>query len=365
MMLLSSPPPPSPPPPPSSPHDARTSVRTARNAAPRSHLRRAIGEHPSPDGLEPGDTLYRICERLSRQPSARPVVRGDARREHLRGLLLCVAGVVVISPDAMIVRSLRVDAWTTVCWRGLFTAIGTLVVLGLAHGGSRTSRPVVPLVAAGALFAAASAAFVTALDRTDATSVLVIIAAGPLIASALGRIFIREPIPVRTWVAGAAVVGGLALIFGDSLSRGEADGALLALAGATCFAGYLTVARAARPADMRPAIAIGGAGAAAAGGIAGADLSIATRDLLLLLLLGGLILPVSLTLITRATRHLPAAEVNLVALLETVLGPLWVWVVLGESPAAVVVLGGAIVLGAIAIHSALALRRSAGADVSR
>jgi drug/metabolite transporter (DMT)-like permease len=290
---------------------------------------------------------------------------GEARREHVRGLLLCAAGVIVISPDALIVRSVDLAAWTTVCWRGLFTAIGTVVLLALARGRPRAPRPVGALAAAGALFAAASAAFVTALDRTDAASVLVIIAAGPLIASALGRIFVREPVPMRTWIAGAAVVGGLALIVGGSLGRGEVDGHLLALAGAACFAGYLTVARAARPADMTPAIAIGGAGAAIASGLAGADLSITTRDLLFLLLLGGLILPISLTLITRATKHLPAPEVNLVALLETVLGPLWVWVMLGEAPTVEVVLGGAIVLTAIAIHSALALRRSASALPSR
>lgn len=186
--------------------------------------------------------------------------------------MLCATGVIVISPDALIIRTVRTDAWSTVCWRGIFTLVGTLVVLAvLAPGqGPRAPRPTRSYLFAGALFAAASVAFVSALDRSDAASVLVIIAAGPLIASVLGRVFLREPAHVRTWLAGAAVLADLVVILGGSLGRGEIDGGLLALAGASCFAGYLTVSRAARPADMTPAIPIGGAGAALAGLVAGA-----------------------------------------------------------------------------------------------
>jgi drug/metabolite transporter (DMT)-like permease len=270
----------------------------------------------------------------------------------------------VISPDALIVRTARTDAWSTVYWRGVFTVVGTVLMLAvLTPGRKRVWRPTCPHLFAGALFATASIAFVTALDRTDAASVLVIIAAGPLIASLLGRVFLHQQAPARTWLTGIAVVAGLSVIFGGSIGRGDVDGDLLALAGATCFAGYLTVARAARPADMTPAIAIGGAGAALAGLVAGADLSIGAGDLLLLALLGIVILPVSLTLITRATHHLPAPEVNLIALLETVLGPLWVWLALGETPSPEVLAGGLLVVGAVTIHSVLALR--AGVDRER
>lgn len=284
------------------------------------------------------------------------------RRGHLRGILLCAIGVVVISPDALIIRSVDADAWTTVGWRGLFTTGGTLVMLALLGPRDtrpRLRRPTRPHLFAGALFAAASIAFVTALDRTDAASVLVIIAAGPLIASVLGWVFLHQQAAARTWLTGAVVVVGLTVIFGGSLERGDVDGDLLALAGATCFAGYLTISRAARPADMTPAIGVGGAGAALVGLIAGADLSIETDDLLLLALLGIVILPVSLTMITRATHHVPAPEVNLVALIETLLGPIWVWLAIGERPAAEVLAGGILVVSAVTVHSALALRTGA------
>lgn len=290
----------------------------------------------------------------------------EGRRKHLRGLLLCAAGVIVISPDALIIGTVRTDVWSTVCWRGIFTVVGALVMLAVLAPGHEPHawRPTRPQVFAGTLFAAASVAFVSALYRTDAASVLVIIVAGPLIASVLGRVFLHEPAHVRTWLTGAAVLAGLVVIFGGSLGRGELNGNLLALAGASCFAGYLTISRAARPADMTPAIAIGGAGAALAGLIAGADLTIGTGDLLLLALLGMVILPVSLTLITRATHHLPAPEVNLIALLETLLGPLWVWVALGETPSPEVLAGGVLVVGAVTVHSVLALRTEGDRDAA-
>ena len=282
----------------------------------------------------------------------------SGRRDHFRGLALCAIGVVVISPDALIVRSVDADAWTTVAWRGIFTVVGTVALLRFLRpaDGHRSWRPTGPHVFAGALFAAASIAFVSALDRTDAASVLVIIAAGPLIASVLGRLFLHQRVAARTWLTGVAVVAGLAVILRGSVGQGDVDGDLLALAGATCFAGYLTVSRAARPADMTPAIALGGVGAALVGLLAGADPGIGGRDLLLLGLLGIVILPVSLTLITRATHHVAAPEVNLVALLETLLGPLWVWLAIGERPPGEVIAGGLLVVGAVTIHSALALR---------
>jgi drug/metabolite transporter (DMT)-like permease len=288
----------------------------------------------------------------------------SGRGAHLRGLALCAIGVVVISPDALIVRSVGTNAWTTIAWRGIFTAVGTVALLLFVRptDGRRTWRPTTPHLFAGALFAAASIAFVWALDRTDAASVLVIIAAGPLIASVLGRVFLHQQAAARTWLTGLAVVAGLTVILGGSIGQGDLDGDLLALAGATCFAGYLTVSRAARPADMTPAIAVGGVGASLVGLLAGADPRIAGGDLLLLAVLGIVILPVSLALITRATHHVPAPEVNLVALLETLLGPLWVWLAVGERPSGEVLAGGLLVVGAVTIHSGLALRAERDED---
>jgi drug/metabolite transporter (DMT)-like permease len=272
--------------------------------------------------------------------------------------VLAGAAVLVISPDALIVRAVGTDAWTTVAWRGILTAAGTLAILG-ARGLTAPSAPrgtVRTTAAAAALFAIASVAFVTALYRTDAASVLAIVAAGPTIGALLAWVGLGERPAPRTWVAAGAVAGGLALIVTTDGARGQLDGSLLALLASSCFAGFLTLARGARPADMTPALALGAAAAGLAGVLAGAELTLRAGDLLLLAVLGLAILPVSLTLLARATHHLPAPEVGLIALLETLLGPLWVWLGVGERPDPRVVAGGVLVVVAVGLHAAAALR---------
>ncbi|MGH7542067.1 MAG: EamA family transporter, partial [Gemmatimonadota bacterium] len=164
----------------------------------------------------------------------------------------------MISPDALILRSVGTGPWSTIFWRGALMGIGTLLLMGVVGPGVRRSRRPTPRhVLAGTLFAGATVAFVWALSRTDVATVVVIVAAGPLFAALLARLFLREAAPVRTWLTSTVVVVGLGIIFAGSLGRGEADGALIALAGSSCFAGYLTVSRGAAAADMTPAIAIG------------------------------------------------------------------------------------------------------------
>lgn len=285
---------------------------------------------------------------------------------HVRGIALAVAGVLVISPDALIVRALGTDTWTTVAWRGALTALGLLATFLVRRPGRHPAVRIsgrAAAIAAG-LFAAASVAFVSALNRTDAASVLAIVATGPLIAAALARGILGDRTPARTWVAAGAVVLGLAAILAADGVRGQLDGSLLALVGASSFAGFLTVARASRPADMTPVLAMGGALAAIIGVVAGADLTIRAGDLALVATLGLVILPASLLLIARATHHLPAPEVGLILLLETVLGPLWVWLALGERPDPRVVGAAGLIVATVALHALAALRAALAEPVA-
>lgn len=303
---------------------------------------------------------------LSRESDA-AMVRHDPSGRHLWGLLLCGAGVVLLSPDALIVRTVHTDTWTTLFWRGAFTVLGITILTAALARAERTDDPSIGRKAggsptwhralAGLFFAAATIAFVTAVRRTAAANVFVIVGAGPLVAAFLGRAALKEPVPPRTWVASGAVTAGLAWIFSGSLDRGGLDGDLLALAGSVCFACYLTVVRHARPADMTPAIGVGGGIAAAAALLAGADLAPRPPDLALLALLGCVVLPVSLSLTTRAARYLQAPEVGLVTRLESLLAPLWIWLAFEEVPPPDVVAAGVLVLTAVGTHSALALRR--------
>ena len=166
--------------------------------------------------------------------------------------------------------------------------------------------------------------------------------------------------PRRTWGAILAAVAGIAVIVSDSLRGGTLTGDMAALATALCMAGGLTMIRRARALNMVPAIALSGMLSAALVLPLANPFSLGTEQAGLMALLGLAILPLSFGLITLGPRYLPAPEVGLILLLETVLGPYLVWLALGEDPGARALLGGAIVIGVLVLHSALSLRSRRG-----
>lgn len=280
--------------------------------------------------------------------------------DHWRGIILTVTAVLVLSPDALLVRLIDTDPLTLIFWRGALSALAILFFLGCLWGRStwfnllRIGRP--GLLSSG-IAAVGTILFVYALRTTSVANTLVILAATPLFSALLSRLFLGERIARRTWLAIGVGLGGILLLFAGNLGQGTLAGDLCALAAAGCWAGNLVVLRHARSVNMTPAVALGGALAALLALVLGArPLAVAPADFGLLLLLGGLVLPLSFALITLGPRHLPAAEVSLILLLETFLGPLWVWWVLGEVPNPPTIIAGALILGTILLHSLASLR---------
>ena len=277
-----------------------------------------------------------------------------------RALLLTILGVVALSPDSLLIRLIAADPWTLLFWRGLFMALGIAGWVWVQHrnaAAARLRRIGLPGVLAGFLLASSTIFFVNAVRLTTVANTLVIIAAAPLLAAVLSRQLLAEAVSAATWVAAGAVFGGLAVIFGAAPGHGTLPGDLCAAGSALCIAGYLVALRYEKTADMTPAAALGGLFAALLVLPVAAPLAVGPRDLVLLVLLGVLVLGVSFVLITLGTRHLPAPEVGLVMLLETALGPLLVWLVLGEVPSAATLAGAAVILGAVVGHSAWSLYR--------
>lgn len=283
--------------------------------------------------------------------------------DHLRGILLTVAAVLVLSPDALLVRLIDTDPLTLIFWRGALSAGAILIALGFLWG--RTTWPKLygigrPGLLFGLISAGGTMLFVYALRTTSVANTLVILAATPLFSALFSRWFLGEKVARRTLLAILVGLAGIALLFAGNLGQGTLAGDLCALAAASFWAGNLVVLRHSRNTNMTPAVALGGALAALLSLLLGAQpQAVAAGDLGLLLLLGGLVLPLSFALITLGPRHLPAAEVSLILLLETFLGPLWVWMVLGEVPQSATVVAGALILGTVLLHSLVTLRITA------
>lgn len=284
--------------------------------------------------------------------------------DHIKGLAITTLSVLVLTPDSLLVRLIAVDAWTMVFWRGVlvFLALGGFIVAYYRGAAVARFRAIGRTgVAVAAIFALGSLLFVVALHNTSVANTLVIIAAAPLIAALISWLVLGEPVAPRTWAAILAAMSGIAILVSDGPRGGTLGGDMAALGTAICVAISLSLMRHARAFNMVPAMAVsGGIGALTILPFA-SPLVVPPGDVWLLLVLGLVVLPVSYGLMALGPRYLPAPEVGLIMLLETVLGPLWVWLVIGETPSARAFVGGAIVIGALVAHSLLALRRRRGA----
>ncbi|MDF1791297.1 MAG: DMT family transporter [Thalassobaculaceae bacterium] len=282
----------------------------------------------------------------------------------IKGLTLAVLGVLILTPDTLLMRMVGADPWTILFWRGLLMTVGYIGLLGVRYRSGCFSA----MMATGKLgaavtilFAINTILFVIAVDTTTVANTLVIMSAAPLFAAVIGRIALGERPPIRTWIAIAIAMLGIAVIVADGLTVGTWIGDLVALAAAIALGGHFVLVRAARPVDMMPAVGLSGVLVAVMSLVVADSLALTPVQFGWMALLALLILPISFGLLTMAPIYLSAAEVGLVVLLETVLGPLWVWLVLGEEPGEYALVGGAVVITALVMNFVLK-RRSLPAD---
>ncbi|MCY4231963.1 MAG: DMT family transporter [Alphaproteobacteria bacterium] len=284
------------------------------------------------------------------------------RSHYARGLTLTCIGVLAITPDTLLVRLVDADPWTLVFWRGLGIATSLAVILWAVEGRAGM-RNIVRFgwrqVLGAALMVIVSHCFIWALALTAAANVLVVLAGSPLAAALIGRIFLGEPVPYRTWVAAVVVAGGVAAIFADDLERGRLAGNLCAAGAVLGLAAYFVVLRSIRAVNTLPVPIWGNLAAAFAALPFASPFAVSQTATLWLVLMACVLMPVGIGLISTGPRYIPAAEVGLLLLLETLLGPLWVWLGTGEAPTAAVLAAGTVIVAALAMNSLLGLRSAA------
>lgn len=280
--------------------------------------------------------------------------------DHQKGLLLTTLGVLVLTPDSLLVRLAGLEPFSLLVWRGVLQALGILAILALLHQG-RIQEQIRSIGRCGILlaivFTGSTLFFILALTHTAVADVLIIIAVAPLVAALLSRSFLGEAVPLRTWLAIAGTLLGIGLLVMEDLGSGSLWGDFAAFCCAVCIGASLTITRHGRAVSMVPAMSLAGVLTALAAlplalWLEPGQLMPATQSQLLAVVLMGLVVaPVSFALITSGPRYLPAAEVGLLMLMETVLGPLWVWLVIGEYPGDLALTGGAIVIVTLAGHA--------------
>ncbi len=283
-----------------------------------------------------------------------------AGSDRLRGLILMIGAGLCWSTGGVLVRSTALtDGWEIVFWRSLAMMLSLGAILVVWHRGAVFSkfRDVgVWGVITGAFLAMTFFFFIIALTRTTVANTLVTMSIMPFVAALLGWIVLKEHIAPRTWAAMAAAALGLIIMFTDSLRGDGFVGMMIALGVPLAFAANLVVVRHhAGAIDMVPTVVIAGGISVVVALPLALPLEASIHDVVVLSVMGTVQLGVGCMLMTLAARDLSAAEIGLLSLLETTLGPAWVWLANGERPSDLALTGGLIVVGALALNGLFGL----------
>jgi drug/metabolite transporter (DMT)-like permease len=274
----------------------------------------------------------------------------DTRR---RGQVYVALAALAWSTAGVLQRELSVGVATQVAGRALFATVALFAFVAVTErGGVRrafTTMGLAGLAVAGCT-AVASGSFIVALNYTTVANVLFMQALAPIAAALIAWVALREPVARRTAVAMVVALGGVGVMVGGP---GGAHGAGLGLSVVMtlAFAVAVVITRHRRDISMAPAICLSQVLVLVAVAPFAEPGTVDGHDLVVLIALGVGQMGLGLAFLTMGARLIPAAEVALITLLEVVLGPLWVWLAYSERPGTATLLGGLIVIAAVALQA--------------
>ena len=286
------------------------------------------------------------------------------RRRHATGVALVLTAGLLLSLAGITLRHIEsASGWQILFYRSstFFVVVTLWLVIRyrarVVHAFVATGRP--GLVVALSL-GLGSACYVFALLLTTVANALFIISSAPFMTAVLGWIVLRERVRTTTWIMMTLALAGISLMVVNGIQSGRLLGNIVAFGPAVSFAIMLVTLRRAGDRDMIPAICLAGLVGAALGFAMSDTLVLSGHDLALCLFLGVVQYTGGFVLITLGARYLPAAEVALLSLAETVVAPIWVWIGVGEVPALLTLAGGAIVLSAVVTQAVTGMRPQGG-----
>jgi|TARA_Y100000389_G_scaffold111433_1_gene108497 drug/metabolite transporter (DMT)-like permease len=278
-----------------------------------------------------------------------------------KGSLLAFVAVMFITPDSLFIRLSNVETWGLVFYRGIipfFTVLtGMLIVYKLNFFKMLFTSGYQGLIFI-TTFSITNITFVVSIQNTNVANTLVMIALAPMLSAILGAIFLKEMPSYKTWIAIVITFLAAVYIFYDSLQLGSIYGDILGFITALGLAVSAVTIRSAKKKNLLPAAVVGKLFVAIFAMFFIESYTLLDRDLLIIPLMSIMCVAIPFVLVTIAPRYIPAEEVNLFFLLETIIGPFWVWMVIKEQPSIETIQGGVVIILTLAIHSFLKLKKS-------
>ena len=278
-----------------------------------------------------------------------------------KGMFLAFIGVIFITPDSLLIRLANLTSWDLIFYRGFIPFFivfaGLLIIykkkfiLQLLENGWHG-------VAYGLIFAIINISFVISIDNTNVANTLIMIALAPMLSAVISFIFLKENTDQKTWIAITITALAVIYIFNDSFEKGDVLGNFLGLVCATGLAVSAVIIRAAKKINLVPSAMMGKLLVTLIALFFVQNPILKGSDLIIIPFMCIFCVAIPFVLITLAPRYIAAAEVNLFFLLETIFGPLWVWLIIKEQPSIETIIGGIVIISTIATHSVLSLKKT-------
>lgn len=281
----------------------------------------------------------------------------------VKGYLLALLGIFILSPDALLIRLLGDDPLQISVYRGILAGSMVLIYNQLLDRRSLYAQlaPVGALgvIATSLVVGVSQLGFVFGISNANVTDVLVIIAFAPLASAFMSAIFLGEKVTPLTWAATLVCGVGLAILFGQSESDSSWFGLASAVVCALTIAGQFVLMRGFPKENMTGCMGLGYIFAGVVCIFLAPDLTLQSHQYLPLLLMVLVVAPIPFVLFILSLRYISAAETSLIMLLESILGTVWVWLVLSEQPSMQTTLAGSLVITTLIVYSWLSLKENA------
>ena len=271
------------------------------------------------------------------------------------GYILLLLGGFCLSWGGFIVRSFQeANVWQILFLRSLFFIIALILFLSLTYK-NKVLRVIkdsgAPGVLGGFVMSFSFVAFIIAMNNTTVANVVFIISTQTMFLAIFGFFYLKEKVSLIGSSSIFLAMSGILIMVGDSISTGSLFGNLVALVIPINFAIYVMIIRKNSNLDMVPAMLYSGIFSLIYGAILSKSFEFSSHDLFMGFLLGVPQLALGFICITIGSRTTASATVGLLMLMETLCGPLWVWLFLNELPPISVFIGGAVIISAIILKS--------------
>jgi drug/metabolite transporter (DMT)-like permease len=278
-----------------------------------------------------------------------------------KGSLLAFIAVLLITPDSLFIRLTNIETWGMLFYRGAIPFV--VVLIGLLFFYKNNFLKALFAIGYPGIFyifsfSICNITFIISIQNTNVANTLIMIAMAPMLSAILGAIFLKEVPDKKTWIAIFITLFAVTYIFYDSIELGNFYGDIFGLITAFGLACNAVLARFAKDRDLVPSAVIGKLCVAVFAFFFVDSFALIEKDLIIVPIMCIMCVALPFVMVTIAPRFIPAEEVNLFFLLETIIGPIWVWLIIKEQPSIEVLQGGAVIIITIAIHSFMKIKNS-------